>query len=239
MMAKRPTAKAAIKPRTPPKEMAKKLVRALRPQHPDYQYLKKVFQHTRELLRVRTGRVEKHLPELLTDDELITFYEAVWNARQPVHMVMIKLLIFTGVRNAELASVRLKDVDVSGCQLRIEQGKGKKDRYVLFPKSFRGELAHYSESQRKRGATYLFESNRFQPFSTRRVRQIVKQYAVEAGIEKRVYPHLFRHQIITYLTKKGIISPKLQLLSGHSEEKSLAIYRDLALPDVAGEYEVT
>jgi len=56
-------------------------------------------------------------------------------------------------------------------------------------------------------------------------------------IEKRVYPHLFRHQIITYLTKKGIISPKLQLLSGHSEEKSLAIYRDLALPDVAGEYE--
>ncbi|MGH9899889.1 MAG: tyrosine-type recombinase/integrase, partial [Pyrinomonadaceae bacterium] len=155
----------------------------------------------------------------------------------PVHMVMIKLLIFTGVRNAELASLRLKDVDVNGYQLRIEQGKGKKDRYVLFPKSFRGELAQYTESQREKGASYLFESNRFQPYSTRRIRQIVKQYAVAAGIEKRVYPHLFRHQIITYLTKKGIISPKLQLLSGHSEEKSLAIYRDLALPDVAGEYE--
>ena len=68
-------------------------------------------------------------------------------------------------------------------------------------------------------------------------RQIIHQYASEAGIEKRVYPHLFRHQIITYLTRKGIISPKLQLLSGHSEEKSLAIYRDLALADVAGEYE--
>lgn len=47
----------------------------------------------------------------------------------------------------------------------------------------------------------------------------------------------FRHQIITYLTRKGIISPKLQLLSGHSEEKSLAIYRDMALADVAEEYE--
>lgn len=160
---------------------------------------------------------------------LVSFYEAVWHARQPVHMVMIKLLLFTGVR--------LKDVDVNGYQLRIEQGKGKKDRYVLFPKSFRGELAQYIEGQRGNGAGYLFESNRFQPYSTRRIRQIVKQYAVEAGIEKRVYPHLFRHQIITYLTKKGIISPKLQLLSGHSEEKSLAIYRDLALPDVAGEYE--
>jgi hypothetical protein len=58
-----------------------------------------------------------------------------------------------------------------------------------------------------------------------------------AGIQKRVYPHLFRHQIITFLTKKGIISPKLQLLSGHAEEKSLAMYRDLALADVSAEYE--
>jgi site-specific recombinase XerD len=65
------------------------------------------------------------------------------------------------------------------------------------------------------------------------------RYARPVGdsIEKRVYPHLFRHQIITFLTRKGIISPKLQLLSGHAEEKSLAIYRDLALADVSDEYE--
>ncbi len=61
--------------------------------------------------------------------------------------------------------------------------------------------------------------------------------AEKAGITKRVYPHLFRHQLITYLTKQGIVSPKLQLLSGHSAEKNLAIYRDLALSDVADEYE--
>jgi integrase/recombinase XerD len=223
--------------KTPPKEMARKLARLLRSQRPDYYYLKKVFQHTRELLKVKPGKAEKRLPELLTDDELIAFYERVWQAGQPIHMIMIKLLIFTGVRNAELANVRLQDVDCNNCQLRIEQGKGRKDRYVLFPKSFRGELSQYLGSQKEKGATYLFESNRLQPYSTRRIRQIIKQYAVEAGIEKRVYPHLFRHQIITYLTKKGIISPKLQLLSGHTEEKSLAIYRDLALSDVAGEYE--
>ena len=58
-----------------------------------------------------------------------------------------------------------------------------------------------------------------------------------AGITKRVYPHLFRHQLITYLTRRGIISPKLQLLSGHTTEQSLAIYRALALSDVAEEYE--
>jgi hypothetical protein len=53
----------------------------------------------------------------------------------------------------------------------------------------------------------------------------------------RHYSTLFRHQIITYLTRRGIISPKPQLLSGYSEEKSLAIYRDLALADVADDYE--
>jgi hypothetical protein len=52
-----------------------------------------------------------------------------------------------------------------------------------------------------------------------------------------VYPHLFRRQIITFLTKQGIISPKLQLLSGHAEEKSLSMYRDLALADASAEYE--
>jgi integrase/recombinase XerD len=119
----------------------------------------------------------------------------------------------------------------------IVQGKGQKDRSVLFPTSFRGELAQYMERQRAQGARYLFESNRHQPYSTRRVRQLVKQSALAAGIEKRVYPHLFRHQLITYLTKQGIMSPKLQLLSGHTTEQSLAVYRELALSDVAEDYQ--
>ena len=220
-----------------PKEAAKKIVRLLKPNCPDYHYLKKVFQHTRELLDIKPEKARKRLPELLTDTELITFYEAVWNARNTNHLVMIKLLIYTGIRNAELTNVQIKDIDLTNCTVRIEQGKGKKDRYVLFPMSFRGELAQYIEKQKLNGAKFLFESNRLGAFSTRRIRQIIKEYSDQSGIEKRVYPHLFRHQIITYLTRKGIISPKLQLLSGHSEEKSLAIYRDLALSDVAEEYE--
>jgi integrase/recombinase XerD len=223
--------------RLPPKAMAKKLVRILRSQHPDYHYLKKVFQHTRELLEVGPAPPTKRLPELLTDAELVAFYDAVWGTRQLTHVAMLKLLIFTGIRNAELVRLRLTDVDLQNCQLRIEQGKGHKDRYVLFPSSFRGELAQYVERQRAARATYLFESNRCRPYSTRRLRQIVKQYAVAAGIEKRVYPHLFRHQFITYLTKQGIISPKLQLLSGHTTEQSLGVYRGLAPSDVVEEYE--
>lgn len=223
--------------RLPPKAMAQKLVRVLRAHHPDYHYLKKVFQHTRVLLEVGPAPQAKRLPALLTDTELVAFYEAVWNARHLTHVVMLKLLLFTGIRNAELAQLRLIDIDLQHCHLRITQGKGHKDREVLFPTSFRGELAQYVARQQTAGARYLFESNRCQPYSTRRVRQIVKQYATVAGIAKRVYPHLFRHQLLTYLTRQGIISPKLQLLSGHTTEHSLAVYRVLALSDVVQEYE--
>lgn len=226
-----------MKHQTAPKQMARKLARLLRAERPDYAYLKKVFQHTRALLEVRPARSKKRMPELLTDEELVAFYEAVWQARNPAHMILIKLLIFTGLRNAELAHVRVQDVDLDHCQIRVVEGKGGKDRSALFPTSFRGELAQYMRGPRERGAVYLFESNRLKPYSTRRIRQIIHEYAGAAGIEKRVYPHLFRHQIITFLTRKGIISPKLQLLSGHAEERSLAIYRDLALADVSAEYE--
>jgi len=223
--------------RLPPKAMAKKLVRILRAHHPDYHYLKKVFQHTRELLDMGPAPQAKRLPELLTEGELVALYEAIWQARQLTHVVMLKVLLFTGIRNAELTHLRLTDVDLQTCQLRITQGKGAKDRYVLFPTGFRGELAQYVERQQQQRATYLFESNRHRPYSTRRIRQLVKQYAHAAGLTKRVYPHLFRHQFITYLTKQGLISPKLQLLSGHTDEQSLAIYRALALTDVVEEYE--
>jgi len=150
---------------------------------------------------------------------------------------MLKLLLYTGIRNAELVRLRLTDVDLQTCHLRIDQGKGHKDRHVLFPTHFRGELAQYVERQRAQGTIYLFESRRCQPYSTRRLRQIVKRFAVAAGITKRVYPHLFRHQLLTYLTQHGIISPKLQLLSGHTAEQSLAMYRELTLGDVVDEYE--
>jgi integrase/recombinase XerD len=223
--------------RVPPKAMAKKLARLLRPQHPDYHYLKKVFQHTREVLEVGAAPAAKRLPELLTETELVAFYDAVWHARQLTHVVMLKLLLFTGMRNAELVQLRLADVDLQTCHLRITQGKGHKDRYVLFPTPFRGELAQYLARQHQQGATYLFETNRHQPYSTRRLRQMVKQYAMRASITKRVYPHLFRHQLMTYLTRQGMISPKLQLLSGHAVEQSLAVYRALALSDVVDEYE--
>jgi len=68
------------------------------------------------------------------------------------------------------------------------------------------------------------------------IREIVKKYARKAGIEKRIHPHLFRHQILTYLTSKDIIDSKMQLISGHKNKQNLNIYQDLSLADVEKEY---
>jgi integrase/recombinase XerD len=137
--------------------MAKKPVKLLRPARPDYLYLEQVFKHVRQMLDVRVEKSRKRLPELLTDSELIAFYEAVWNARNNDHLVMIRLLIYTGIRNAELTNMHIKDVDLTACTVRIEQVKGRKDRYVLFPLSFRGELARYLENQKLGTARFLSE----------------------------------------------------------------------------------
>ena len=218
--------------------MSKKLVRILKKETPDYFYLKKVFEHIRNDLGLkRESVVSKKLPEVLTDQELMLFYDTVWHASNRVHVVMIKVLLYTGVRNAELADITLKDVDLKGLTIRITQGKGKKDRYVPFPIFFRGELAQYIENQNARRAKYLFETNRLEKFTTRWIREIVKRYALKAGINKRIYPHLFRHQLLTYLTNKGIIDAKVQQISGHKDRKSLEIYQNITLKDVSFDYQ--
>lgn len=224
--------------RTPPKIIATKLVKILKKERPDPNYLKKVFEHIRTDLGLK-GRVSKpkKLPEILTEKELKNMYQTVWYSSNRTHVVMIKLLLYTGLRNSELANMTLQDVNLNELNIRVDEGKGKQDRYVPFPAFFQGELAQYMDNQTARGATYLFETNRQDKFTTRWIRKIIKNYATEAGIEKRIYPHLLRHQLLTYLTAKGIIDAKVQLISGHRDRKSLEIYQNLSLADVNEEYQ--
>ena len=136
--------------RIPPKQMAEKISKLLKKERPDPNYLKKVFEHIRRELDLK-GKIPKKnkLPELLTNDELAGFYDAVWNAANRTHMVMIKLLLFTGIRNSELANLKMNDIDLVNLKCRIH-GKGIKDRYVPIPASFRGELPNIYLSKTKR-----------------------------------------------------------------------------------------
>jgi len=83
----------------------------------------------------------------------------------------------------------------------------------------------------------LFETTRYTSFTPRRVQQIVKEYRVIAEIAQKVHSHLFRHQMITYLTLKGLYDSQIQLISGHESKKSLEIYQHLSLKHVEQNYQ--
>ena len=124
--------------RTPVKEKAKQLIKLLKPENPDYNYLREVFRQIRKELdvQVNTGS-PKRLPQVPTEEEISKYYEAVWKSRNMQHVVMIKTLLYTGVRVTELIHIKLSDIDFDRCQMRINEGKGKKDRIVPYPTAFR------------------------------------------------------------------------------------------------------
>src|SRR5699024_7102727 len=98
------------------------------------------------------------------------------------HIIIIKTFLYTGVRVSELINIELTDVDLSSCQIRINKGKGDKDRIVPFPQSFRELLAMHMETMRKENARYLFESNWKKKYTDRGVRKILAKYSEEAGL---------------------------------------------------------
>jgi integrase/recombinase XerD len=147
----------------------------------------------------------------------------------------VKLLFYTAVRVQELVRIQIDDVDLGHCRIFIQQGKGPKDRYILFPASFRLVLRSHMKAHPEN--QYLFESTRRAPFTTRRIQQIVQSYRVRTGLTQPVHPHLFRHQMLTYLTAQGLSDAQLQLISGHASKKSLEVYQHLSLEAVEDAYQ--
>jgi integrase/recombinase XerD len=145
--------------RAPARKKAAQLAKYLRGERPDYTYLKEVFRHLRAELGVEVQREPKRLPYVPTDQEVRNYYEAVWQARRSDDIVMIKTLLYTGVRVSELVAIRLADVDLDACRIRVNLGKGSKDRVVPFPPTFRETLGLHISQMRSRKATHLFESS--------------------------------------------------------------------------------
>ena len=143
-----PTADPTAGPaRTPAKLKARELAKHLRSERPDYAYLKAVFRHLREELGVEVQREPKRLPYVPTEQEIRRYYDTVWAGRRGGDIVLIKTLLYTGVRVSELVQIRLADVDLDACRLRVTQGKGGKDRVVPFPATFKETLALHIDGQ--------------------------------------------------------------------------------------------
>ncbi len=127
--------------RTPAKRKAHQLATTLRQERPDYAYLKEVFRQLRTELGIVVSRAPKHLPYVPSEQEIRRYYETVWKTRKLGDLVLIKTLLYTGVRVSELVAIRLNDVDFDRCQVRINEGKGRKDRVVPFATAFKETLA--------------------------------------------------------------------------------------------------
>jgi len=191
----------------------------------DWRYLAKRVRLECELSPKKKGR---KLPNVLTTVEFERFYKAVDQADDVQHALMLRLLFFTGVRVSELCNIEVTDVDLTAHKIRINSGKGSKDRYVLFNRQFSTALkTHMAANPTNR---WLFQTRRNSKFTTRRVQQIVKGYAEQAGVTAT--PHTFRHQFATWLTRNsGLADAELQLLTGHSRRETLSIYQHIALDD--------
>lgn len=192
----------------------------------DYEGWRYVAKQVRKACDLRPAKKGRKLPRVLNADEFRRFYDAVDRAEDVQHALMLRLMFFTAVRVSELCNIEVADVDLESCKIRINEGKGSKDRYVLFGKAFATALrTHVAAHPRNR---WLFQTRLCGKFTPRRVQQIVASYAEKAGVQAT--PHTFRHQAITWLTRhSGLADAELQLLSGHARRETLAVYQHVAL----------
>ena len=217
--------------RTPPKKKAQQLVKHLRHERPDYDYLKKIFYHLRHELEISVPTKPKKLPVVPSEEEILRFYNTVWQSKRFQDMIIIKTFLYTGVRVGELVNIRLSDLDLSSCQIRINRGKGNQDRIVLFPASFKEALAMHHQTMFEKNAVYLFESSWKRKYSERGIRQMLLRYVQKTCLNHPLSPHKLRHFFLLWLKKQGIDDAMIQPYSGHVNRQSLEIYSRLTVAE--------
>lgn len=207
-------------------EIVSQVARIVRRAGLDYEGWRYVAKQVRKECALRPAKKGRRLPRILNADAFRGFYEAVDRADNVQHALMLRLLFQTAVRVSELCGIEVGDIDLENHKIRINGGKGDKDRYVLFGKTFATALrTHVAAHPKNR---WLFQTRRNTKYTTRRVQQIVKLYAEQAGVTAT--PHTFRHQAITWLTRhSGLADAELQLITGHARRETLAIYQHVAL----------
>jgi integrase/recombinase XerD len=135
-----------------------------------------------------------HLPIILSQEEVAQLIDA---ALTPYHRVLLMTLYATGARRAELTHLKLSDIDRQRMVIRIQGGKGRKDRDVMLSSKLLAELREHWHRLRRKPTTWLFPGNRHhsgdQPIDTKTVWHACHNAAKRANIKKGVHPHTLRH----------------------------------------------
>lgn len=187
-------------------------------------YYEKVLGQERRCYKINRAKREKTLPDVLDKQEIRKILEAADSDLR--FFCMFSLLYSAGLRISELLNLKPEDINASRTLIRVRQGKGKKDRFTLLSKPLTGKLSKYRAEYRPE--VFLFEREAGVPFSESIVSKKLKEVAKEAGITKRVYPHLLRHSFATHLIEQGTDLKIVKELLGHNNIKTTEMYVHIA-----------
>ncbi len=183
-------------------------------------YLK--FIGREELAReIKPPKRPKQMPKYLTEEEVRRLMEAAEG--NPRDYAIISLLAYSGLRVSELCNLRVEDVDLSERVVYVHSGKGDKDRIVVISEHAAEAIEAYLLT-RDDDLEYLFSSRKSEKISRVQVFRLVKEYAIKAGIKKKVTPHVLRHTLATTLLKRGVDIRYIQQFLGHSSVATTQIY---------------
>tara|TARA_B110000977_G_scaffold171524_1_gene223188 strand:- start:33 stop:1184 length:1152 start_codon:yes stop_codon:yes gene_type:complete len=173
---------------------------------------------------IERPRKQTTLPKVLNKKEILEMINVPQNIK---HKCIISLLYSAGLRRSELLNLKLTDIDSEKHTLRIENGKGSKDRISIISPSLIKELRIYWKEFKTE--KYVFEGAKGKQYSAASVLQIVKRAAKKANIRKNVTPHMLRHSFATHLLEDGVDLRTIQVLLGHASSKTTEIYTHVAI----------
>jgi len=168
----------------------------------------------------RTGR---KLPEILSPQEVTALFRAPTNLK---HRARLMTMYAGGLRVSEVTHLGVTDLDSQRMVIRIEQGKGRKDRYVMLSSHLRTVLQEYWRARRPKGL--LFPSPNGRPLTRESINRFFHQARRRAKITKRVYPYSLRHACATHLLESGTNIRVIQTLLGHRSLRTTQRYTHVA-----------
>lgn len=172
------------------------------------------------------------LPVVLDGKEVERFFRHVPSLR---YRAALMLCYGAGLRISEAVSLKVSDIDSARMLIRIEHGKGGKDRYVMLSPRLLAVLRCYWRAARPRATGYLFPSWRSdRHLTTGALGGACRDAARQAGFSKRITAHTLRHSFATHLLEGGADSRVIQALLGHSRADTTARYTQVAAHVIAG-----
>ena len=182
----------------------------------------------RKLYRVPYPR---RLPIVLSPDEVARLLQATTCLK---HQAALSVAYGAGLRVAEVAMLKVRDVDSERMLLRVERGKGGQYRNAMLAADLLALLRQWWQVGRQQGVMHrdgwLFPGQHaMKPISTRQLHRIVVEAAHAADIAKRVGPHTLRHSFATHLLEDGVDIRVIQALLGHAKLENTALYTKVAI----------